>query len=79
MIVINEKHFIDFAKKRGYNLEDVIPCVKHKHPNGNWAIDETHVAYPRPKNQSHEEFLETLQTSRNVDIGKGVGTELKDL
>lgn len=43
--------FVARCKQRGYALADVMGCVV-KQDGDTWTVDETHVAYPRPKKQT---------------------------
>jgi hypothetical protein len=83
MIKTNVKKFIDLCAKRNYSLEDVSGCISEKLSENFWVIDETHPSYPRPKDMTHEDFLKYLTTrvepQKALDIGQGVGTELKNL
>lgn len=48
MITCEPKYLEQRCKERGYNLEDVMPCVVRQEGNL-WFIDETHPSYPHPK------------------------------
>ena len=90
--LLKKEYFIPVVESRGYKLEEVMPCVI-KQDGDNWTIDNFHPSYPRPKNMSHEEFMafinQKIQEAKNkapktqapqqLDIGEGVGTELKKL
>lgn len=90
--IINKNIFLRILSNRGYTLEEVLSCIT-KQDGDNWTIDNFHPSYPRPKNMSHEEFIafinqkieeaknkaQTTQAPQQLDIGEGVGTELKKL
>jgi len=85
--IINKDNFIRVVEHREYKLEEVMPCVI-KQDGDNWTIDNFHPSYPRPKNMSHEEFIESIkkqiekvqsQPPQELDIGEGIGSELKKL
>jgi hypothetical protein len=82
-----KKHLIQRCEERGYSIEDIQPSIKSEN-NDVLEVDVSHPAYPRPKNLSHEDFLKSInksQVSENspnntpLDIGDGVGTELKNI
>lgn len=71
MITTHKDNLIQRCKQRGYSIEDVLPCVVKQ--NGDiWTIDETHQAYPHEKNTESKPITE-------LDIGEGVGSELKNM
>lgn len=48
MIHCQPEHLEERCRERGYTLEEVMPCVVSKGPDG-WVVDESHPQYPREK------------------------------
>lgn len=72
MITTHKMNLIKLCQERGYQLEEVMQCVV-KQDNDMWTIDEHHPKYPKLKIDN------TPQVTKSIDIGEGVGTELKKL
>lgn len=89
MITINKNNFLRVVEHRGYSLQEVSGCIVSQ-DDENVVIDHSHPSYPRPKNMTHEQFLESirdrlnnpqpiLQQTTEQEIEEGTGTELKKL
>lgn len=87
MIITHKNNLIQRCAERGYNLVDVMPCVI-KQAGDIWTIDENHPSYPKTKENTTLSpfggFVANNPTNVDkknptLDIGEGVGTELKKL
>lgn len=76
MIVAHKNALIQRCNQRGYSLDEVMPCVVSQ-DGDMWTIDETHEKYPHPRHDV--KMQEVVPQPQPIDIGEGVGTELKKL
>lgn len=72
MITTHKMNLIKICEERGYTLESVMECVI-KQEDDMWTIDEHHPKYPKIKIDNNP------IVTKNIDIGEGVGTELKKI
>jgi hypothetical protein len=72
MITTHKSNLIQICEERGYLLEDVLECVA-KQDGDIWTIDEHHPKYPKIKVDNNPKI------TKNIDLGEGVGTELKKI
>lgn len=80
MIVAHKYALQQRCNQRGYTLEEVMACVV-KQEGDMWTIDETHPSYPKEAKKGFQAQIPNgPPTPPNaIDLGEGVGTELKKL
>lgn len=88
-IKILKDNFYKTVEKHGYSIKDILPCIINTN-NNIVTVNISHPSYPRPKNMTHEQFLESIKNKlnntqasniqqENQVIEDGAGTELKKL
>lgn len=84
--VTHKNNLISRCIQRGYSLEEVMPCVVQQGEDNIWTIDVDHPAYPDKNKENFEHPSHRImrdikegKIKNDIEIGEGVGTELKKL